>query len=212
MKLKVCGLNNTKNIKSVVSLRPDFAGFVFYRSSRRYFLKNNLSTGAFKGIPETVKKVGVFVDAPFEEIMKAYHTYQLDYIQLHGNESAAYCARLLENNLSLIKAFSVSEASTFKELEAYEPFCKYFLFDTKGKLPGGNGIKFSWHLLKSYSLEVPFFLSGGIGPDDIDAIQSFHHEKLYGIDINSRFEIEPGIKNVQKIENFKKQLNKINYE
>src|SRR6056297_819767 len=212
MKLKVCGLNNQENIKSVVSLRPDFAGFIFYHPSKRYFFKNNLSIGFFKRIPEMVKKVGVFVDAPFDEVMETFYTYQLDYIQLHGNETPAYCARLLVNNISLIKAFSVNEAFNFKELEAYEPYCQYFLFDTKGKLPGGNGIKFSWHLLEKYSLEVPFFLSGGIGTDDIDAIQSFYHKKLYGIDINSRFEIEPGIKNVVKVKNFKKQLNKLNYE
>ena len=199
MKLKVCGLNNLENIKTVASLTPDFAGFIFYRPSKRYIFRNNFSSDAFKEIPETVKKVGVFVNASFEEITWAFNQYKLDYIQLHGNEDKGFCEQLFLKNIPLIKAFQIADDFNFKALDGYEPFCQYFLFDTKGKLPGGNGIKFSWDLLKNYSLEVPFFLSGGIGPDDIDAIEYFHHEKLYGVDINSGFEIEPGIKNMKQI-------------
>jgi len=212
MKLKVCGLNNLENIESVVSVEPDFAGFIFYRPSKRYIFRNSLSSDVFKEIPETVKKVGVFVNASFEEITRDFNNYKLDYIQLHGKENKDFCGKLFLKNIPLIKAFQITDDFNFKVLEEYEPFCQYFLFDAKGKLPGGNGIKFSWDLLSRYSLQIPFFLSGGLGPDDIDAIQFFHHEKLYGVDINSGFEIEPGIKNIKQIEIFKKQLNKINYE
>lgn len=206
MKLKVCGLNNKENIETIVSVKPDFVGFIFYGPSKRYVFRNKLTADFLKEIPETVKKVGVFVDASFQEITETFNKYKLDYIQLHGNEDKAFCEQLFLKNIPLIKAFQVNDTFNFKELEAYQPFCDFFLFDAKGKLPGGNGIKFSWELLKNYSLQVPFFLSGGIRPDDVELIQSFHHEKLYGVDINSGFEQEPGIKNVNQIEIFKKTI------
>ncbi|MEA2107724.1 MAG: phosphoribosylanthranilate isomerase [Bacteroidota bacterium] len=212
MKLKVCGLNNKKNIEAVVSLKPDFVGFIFYSQSKRYILKNNLTSVFFDKIPKTVKKVGVFVDASFQKITETFDKYKLDYIQLHGNEDKSFCERLFLKNIPLIKAFAISDTFNFSKLKFYVPYCDFFLFDARGKFPGGNGIKFSWELLKSYSLELPFFISGGISPDDIGNIESFDHEKLYGVDINSRFEIEPGIKNVNQIEKFYKQLNKKSYE
>ncbi|MFO7827091.1 MAG: phosphoribosylanthranilate isomerase [Bacteroidales bacterium] len=212
MKLKVCGLNNANNIKEITKFNPDFVGFIFYPGSKRFILDHCLNPEMIKEIPPNIKKVGVFVDASIDEIIKFYYDFDLDYVQLHGNETPAFCAKLFLKQIPVIKTFRLDKDFDFEQLEAYLPFCNYFLFDTKGKLPGGNGVKFSWPVLKSYTLRLPFFLSGGIGPDDINDIQSFNHEMLYAIDVNSKFELSPGIKDIKKVQNFKNQLNQLSYE
>lgn len=212
MKLKVCGLNNTKNIEEITSLNPDFVGFIFYPGSKRFIFNNDTNTEAIKNIPPKIKKVGVFVDSSVDDIIKLFYDFNLDYIQLHGNESSGFCAKLFLKHIPIIKAFRLYNEFDFSKLEAYLPFCNYFLFDTKGKLPGGNGIKFSWSLLKNYSYRLPFFLSGGISPDDIDDIKSFRHEMLYAVDVNSKFELSAGIKDIKKVKIFNQQLKQLSYE
>lgn len=201
MKLKVCGLNNPQNIEDIVKLEPDYIGFIFYPESKR-FVSNYILPEFLSQIPTKIKKIGVFVNEQISELKKVYNEYKLDYAQLHGEEDSSYCAKLYLENIPVIKAFSLDESFDFKSLNAYEPFCSYFLFDTKGLLPGGNGIKFNWDILHSYELRIPFFLSGGIGENETKEIQELSFEMLDGIDVNSKFEITPGLKDVQKLKRF----------
>jgi phosphoribosylanthranilate isomerase len=214
MKLKVCGLNNPENIKEILKLKPEFIGFIFYKESKR-FIADNLSETFIKKIPRTIKKVGVFVDESFENIIEIYNRYNLDFVQLHGNEDSILCARLFLKGIPLIVAFQIDSGFDFRILDSYSPFCSYFLFDTKASLPGGNGIKFNWNLLNNYDLIVPFFLSGGIAPTDIELIAQLNHEMLYAVDINSKFEVKPGVKDVEIIKSFRnnlKSVNQLDYE
>ena len=209
MKLKVCGLNNPQNVEDIISLGPDYIGFIFYPGSKRY-VSNYISPEFLSKIPSRIKKVGVFVDEEINEVERIFRTYKLDYVQLHGNESPKYCIRLFLINVPVIKVFSFDDTFEFKKLDTYASFCSYFLFDSKGIKPGGNGKKFNWSLIEDYDLNVPFFLSGGIGPNDADIIKDLPNEMLYAVDINSLFESEPGIKNVQNIEKFIRSIKPIN--
>jgi len=205
VKLKICGMKYPENIQEIALLKPNYLGFIFWdKSSRKFDLKE------LPKLDTNIKKVGVFVDATLEEVQNKIEIFQLDVIQLHGNESAEFCLELRKENIKIIKAFSVDNAFNFNSLKAYENAVDYFLFDTKGNLPGGNGTTFDWKILENYNLQKPFFLSGGIGLTEIDKIQEFlnsHLEKYcYAIDINSRFEIEPGLKNVTDLEKFKNIL------
>jgi phosphoribosylanthranilate isomerase len=146
--------------------------------------------------------VGVFVDETPEKVLEIYRNWKLDGIQLHGHETPEYCRQIQHSGITVFKAFSVDESFDFATLEAYSEGCDYFLFDTKGQLPGGTGQKFNWQLLKSYKGLVPFFLSGGIGPDDLEVIRNFEHPRWRGLDINSGFEIEPALKDIKKVKSF----------
>lgn len=205
MKLKVCGLNNPENIKEVCSLNPDYIGFIFYDKSER-FVKNNISYQDISSISSNIKKVGVFVNENIDVVMLLARQYNLDYVQLHGNESSSYCGRLFLKQFSVIKSFAVDSNFDFRSLDEYSPFCSFFLFDTKGDKYGGNGMKFNWKLLESYYLRVPLFLSGGITPSDAELIKKIDSNMIYAIDINSKFEISPGIKDVDSIQQFKNDL------
>ena len=205
MKLKVCGLNNPGNILEINALNPDFIGFIFYKKSKRY-IADILDDGMLTKIPESVKKVGVFVNSPMDEVIESFHRYKLDYVQLHGDEGQEFCARLFLRQMPVIKVFKLDTWFNFRQLEAYIPFCSFFLFDKAGELPGGNGKKFSWDILKGYNYKLPFFLSGGIGPDDIEQILEVDNEMLYAIDINSKFELAPGMKDVKKVNMFMNKL------
>jgi len=200
MKLKICGMKYPENIQEVSQVTPDYFGFIFWEKSSRYF------NGALPEIPKSIKKVGVFVEASLDYILSKIKKYGLDCVQLHGNESPAFCKNLQKENVQIIKVFSISEDFDFEELQLYENVCDYFLFDTKGKLPGGNGTAFNWNILKKYTSKKPFFLSGGIGIEEIDLIQKMKLP-IYAIDINSKFEIEPGLKNKDLIQHFKNILN-----
>lgn len=201
LKWKVCGMTVPENIEQVLALRPDFLGFIFYPKSPRYMA--HLLTPAFvKGL-QGVQKVGVFVNAPLDEMWHAVESYGLDLVQLHGQETPATCRELREYGVGVIKAFSVgADGLDFGALKAYEAQVDYFLFDTRGKHPGGNGVPFSWELLEAYLLEKPFFLSGGIGNESIEALRAFRHPQWLGVDINSRFEDAPGLKNKAALEAF----------
>lgn len=189
MKLKICGMKNPKNITEVAELHPDYMGFIFYGKSARNF------EGEMPKISGTISKVGVFVNSDLNEILGKIRKYNLQLVQLHGNESAEYCALLKCLNVKVIKVFSVDETFDFDIIKPYENVCDYFLFDTKGENPGGNGKTFNWRLLEKYTSEKPIILSGGIGLEEISQIKKMTLS-IYAIDINSKFEIVPGVKNL----------------
>ena len=223
MKLKVCGMKY--NPIEVAELQPDYLGFIFYNKSARHF------TGNIPELPASIKKVGVFVNVEIDKILEKIEKYELDAVQLHGNETPEYCKELKchyeeqsdkvtslnrlprtarNDKLEIIKVFSIKDEFNFDVLKPYEEFCDYFLFDTKGKLPGGNGYSFDWNVLQNYPSTKPFFLSGGIGFEELEKLQEFLSSKAakycYAIDVNSRFEIEPGLKELEKLKEFKNNL------
>ena len=151
-------------------------------------------------LPIYCKRVGVFVDEDIEQVKRIADEYQLDLIQLHGHERPDYIRQL--NGRKVIKAFNIATAADFALTEAYEGVADTFLFDTKGKSVGGNGEKFDWSVLSEYRGETPFLLSGGIGPDDAERVNGFHHDKCIGIDLNSRFETAPGYKDIMSLKRF----------
>jgi len=192
-----------ENIKSVAALEPDYLGFIFYDKSKRNF------EGQIPEITKDIKKVGVFVNASESFINAIVEEHGLDAVQLHGDESNTYCLKIREDNrpgLEIVKAFSMSKEFDFKILEDYITACDYFLFDTKGKERGGNGTLFDWKLLKDYKLDKPFFLSGGIGPNEADQVAEFLKTPMatycYALDVNSKFETEPGMKKVLELKKF----------
>ncbi|MAB48082.1 MAG: N-(5'-phosphoribosyl)anthranilate isomerase [Flavobacteriaceae bacterium] len=211
MKLKICGMKY--NTSEVAALQPEYLGFIFYDKSPRNF------EGVIPDLPKTIKKVGVFVDEAIDKILQKIEKYDLDTVQLHGNESPDYCKELRKycyaeldsaSQYEIIKAFSIKDEFDFSQLQPYEDVVDYFLFDTKGKLPGGNGYTFNWDVLKEYPSTKPYFLSGGIGLEEIDNVLSFLQKQeskyCFAIDINSKFEIKPGLKTVEKLERFKSSL------
>ncbi len=200
LKIKVCGMRDPENISGVAEALPDFLGFIFYPKSAR-FVGEDVSLEQLKVIPETIQKVGVFVNELPEKVIEICRKLNLQVAQLHGSESPEYCQQIKASGITVFKAFSVDDSFYFKQLSGYTDVCDYFLFDTKGQLPGGTGQKFNWALLKNYTGSVPFFLSGGIGPDDLEAIRNFEHPRWRGIDINSGFETAPALKDVEKVRN-----------
>ena len=204
MKLKVCGMKYQDNINAVATLQPDYMGFIFYEKSSRFF-ENDVPK-----VPNTIKKVGVFVDASINYISEKINAFNLQAVQLHGNETPELCKNLKLKEVEIIKVFSIKDNFDFSVLKAYEDFCDYFLFDTKGSLPGGNGFTFNWETLKDYPSTKPFILSGGIGLQEIKRIKAFKNTQVfkycYAIDINSKFEIKAGLKNIRDIQKFKNEL------
>ena len=209
LKIKVCGMRDPENILGVVAALPDYLGFIFYPRSKRFVGFEPLPE-VLDAVPESVKKVGVFVDETPEKVLEIYLNWKLNVVQLHGHETPQYCRQIHNSGITVFKAFSVDKSFGFDSLKAYSSVCDYFLFDTKGHLPGGTGQKFNWQLLENYSGNVPFFLSGGIGPADLEAVISFRHPQLFGIDINSGFEISPGIKDEEKVIQFIKAIKRSN--
>ena len=198
--IKICGMKHPDNILEVAMLLPDYMGFIFWEKSARYF------DGVIQELPKSIKKVGVFVNETIEVILaKAIH-YKLQAIQLHGSESAEFCLNLKlefknieEVEIKIIKVFSIIDTFDFEALKPFEAICDYFLFDTKGKLPGGNGTTFDWKVLANYPSTKPFFLSGGIGIDELEDVNELLKTSLpiHAIDVNSKFEMEAGLKNIQ---------------
>ncbi len=193
-----------ENIIEVASLQPDYLGFIFHEQSLRNF------EDTIPKISGTINKVGVFVDEKVEFISRQKEKYQLSVIQLHGHESPEMCRLLKSTNAKVIKVFSIKDEFDFSILTPFEEVCDYFLFDTKGKLPGGNGYTFDWDVLKNYPSTKPFFLSGGIGLNQIEKLKEFQKSEAskycYAIDVNSKFEIEPGLKNIEDLKEFKNGL------
>ena len=215
LKLKVCGMKFRENIEQVVALKPDYLGLIFYKKSPR-FVEDRIDS-----FEPSLKKTGVFVDASEEFIFEKIRKYDLSVVQLHGNEPPEFCRNLIDRfsaeqrDIELIKVFSIKEEFDFQILEPYEEFVDLFLFDTKGKNKGGNGILFNWELLQDYPSSIPFFLSGGISSGETTAIKELYRtfqkrgkEKLfYGVDVNSKFETSPGMKDIEKLRSFREKLN-----
>lgn len=208
MKIKVCGMRDPENLSGLIALKPDFVGFIFYNKSKR-----NVEEFPQIKFPKNVKKVGVFVNENVQEVLKKVKAFELDCVQLHGNETPEYISQIRTTELfskpykiEIIKAFSVDENFDFKKIKAFENICDFFLFDTKGENYGGNGIKFNWEILQKYKGNTPFLLSGGISKQDAEEIKSIHHKSFEGVDVNSGFEIEPGMKNINDIKEFKYKL------
>lgn len=212
MKLKVCGMRESENLQNLIALEPDFIGFIFYNKSIRF-----VNDFPQVEIPLYIKKVGVFVNESAEIILDTVKKYNLDFVQLHGNETQEFCSKLTKNQevnsnflesfqLGVIKAFSVDENFDFSITQEFEKSCDYFIFDTKGANYGGNGIKFNWEILKKYEGNTPFLLSGGISKKDSVEINKMKHKSFAGIDINSGFELKPGLKNIEDIIEFKQNL------
>ncbi len=191
-------MRDAENIREVEALGIDMMGFIFWPKSSRYVSERPAY------LPTGCKRVGVFVDEHVEQVQRIADAYGLDVIQLHGNESPEYVQRL--QGRSLIKAFNIASPEDIRQTKAYEGIVDYFLFDTKGKSVGGNGEKFDWSLLHAYDGDTPFLLSGGIGPHDAEFVTAFRHPRCMGIDLNSRFEISPALKDVNKLKGFIKQI------
>jgi len=206
MLIKVCGMKDAANIALLSELKPDFMGFIFYKKSPRYAF-NSLSPLVVKNLPKSIIKTGVFVNAPEQEILDIASTYQLDAIQLHGQEPASMAGSLKTRGFKVLKAFHLRNTGDLNNLINYEDVCDYFLFDTPSTSHGGTGKKFNWQLLENYQGTTPYFISGGIGPEDAQTIKNLSMSMLAGIDINSRFENKPGLKNVDTIKDFLKKLN-----
>ena len=203
MKIKVCGMLKNQNVEKLVKLKPDYVGFIFYINSPRFAGKNT------PALPDGIKKTGVFVNSQVEFIKKTIKKHSLQSVQLHGDETPDFCRLIKSLGVEVIKAINIIDNYDFKKLLPYQKFCNYFLFDTKGKLPGGNGYAFDWEILKDYTLNTPFFLSGGIGPEHVSKIKKLLKTNLpiYAIDINSKFETKPGFKKIEIIVDFKNKIN-----
>ena len=200
MLVKVCGMREPDNVKQVAQLGIDMMGFIFYPKSPRYASHVVARSDADRNIC----RVGVFVNDSIPNMLDKIHSFSLNAVQMHGSESRLLCEQLREakGDMKIIKAISVSTAGDIQKYKEYVGAVDYFLFDTKCKTVGGSGQQFDWQVLDEYDGDVPFLLSGGIGPEDASRILSFHHPRFVGIDLNSRFETEPGLKNVEKLKEF----------
>lgn len=230
LKIKVCGMRDPENIKAVSKLDIDLMGFIFYPKSPRFVqmisslagiipdyseerLKRQMGKAVESDKPHTIKRVGVFVDEMPQTIVTRVYNYQLDYVQLHGNESPVMIDNLkrtlipdIAPDIKIIKVLSIAKAGDVERYKDYEGKVDLFLFDTKCPAYGGSGNQFDWSVLDAYDGNTPFLLSGGIGPDDVDRIRQFNHPRCIGIDVNSKFETEPGMKDVDKLKTFVEAL------
>lgn len=209
MKLKVCGMKQENNILDVAELEPSYMGFIFYEKSPRNFKE------VIPELPEGIKKIGVFVNSSIDFIVSKIEEHKLQGVQLHGSESPEMCEQLQAHDVLVIKVFSMKNQFDFKVLEPYEDVCDYYLFDTKGKEPGGNGYAFNWNLLKKYKSPKSYFLSGGIGSEDMESLLLFlkrpESRQCCTLDVNSKFESAPAFKDITKLKDFKAQLAKHGY-
>ena len=205
MNIKVCGITQFKQLQQLEALNIDFAGLIFYKDSPRY-MGNKITGKQIKDADFDIKKVGVFVDPGYSELLDAIDEYGLDIVQLHGNETPEMCEEL-SAEVEVIKAFRIpgDKAIDIDEMVAdYDAVCDYYLFDTAGLKEsfGGTGQQFDWGILKKAKIEKPFFLSGGIGPDDATKVKAFTHPDFFAVDVNSRFELSPGLKDMAAILKF----------
>jgi len=204
---KVCGMKEKDNIQQVLDLAPDFMGFIFYKKSPRYV--GDQWPGPGLQFPASTKKVGVFVNESLAKLDELTDRFQLDYIQLHGDETPEYCRVLSMEKRPIIKAVSINTQENLDLIEEYKPWVKYFLFDTPSEKYGGTGRVFDWSSLNDYDNEVPIFLSGGISGDNIHKVKNLTGLNLAAIDVNSRFEIAPGLKDVSMLAQLKKQISEL---
>lgn len=205
MKIKVCGMRQGQNIKALGKLKPDYMGLIFYPKSSR-FVNNDKAVSILKAIPAKTEKVGVFVNEHLLQIIETCNLFNIRTIQLHGDENPKYCEDLKSLGFTIIKAFGISEHFNFEILEKYKACSDFFLFDTQSKNYGGTGIKFDWTVLQKYDNDKPIFLSGGIGPEDTESVLSIKDLNLHALDLNSKFELEPGIKDITRLEIFLQKI------
>ncbi len=203
-KLKICGMKYATNIAAVAELQPDYLGFIFYSKSPRFI--SEVSAELIKYVPSSIKTVGVFVDEDIDVVKQYAIKYNLKAIQLHGKESSAYCSEMKQMGVEVVKAFGIYAGFDFSKLSDYENVVDYFLFDTQTPVHGGSGKVFDWELLKNYKLKKPYFLSGGIELAHASTLKKIDDPRFYAVDVNSKFETEPGIKDVQKLKEFINEL------
>jgi phosphoribosylanthranilate isomerase len=197
MKIKVCGLKFMGNVEAVAALNPDFMGFIFYNRSPRFI--DEVPGETLKNLPSSIIKTAVFVNETADTINTLIDQYHFNAIQLHGNESPDFC-NSFRDKVNVIKAFGVNEGFDFDQLIDYTDKVDLFLFDTKTEVHGGSGKTFNWSVLDQYKLNIPFFLSGGLSLDNLEEIKSIRHPQFYGVDLNSKFEVSPGNKNIGQLE------------
>lgn len=210
MRAKVCGLNSIQQMMQLDEMGVEFAGFIFYPKSPRYVLKTCSKLELKKAKGATINKVGVFVNEEPDQLLALVDECGLYLAQLHGDETPRYCEKIADY-ISVIKAFRLrDDDDVLWKIKDYQDIVDMFLFDTAGAEYGGTGKRFNWDILFSLNINKPFFLSGGIGPDDLEALQSFKSDPvakdLFAIDVNSKFEISPGVKNMELVQPFIKQL------
>jgi phosphoribosylanthranilate isomerase len=206
IQMKVCGMKYPDNIEALLALEPDYMGLIFWEPSTRF---------AALPLPKlewkNTRKVGVFVDASLDEIHSKIEEYELEVVQLHGQESPDFVFQVNNIGVKVIKSFNIDNEFNFKTLENFKTQCDYFLFDSKSTLPGGSGTSFNWEVLKNYDMEKPYFLSGGLDLDKIESLQDFLQSPAgrycHAVDVNSRFELAPGLKDISKIKLFQEKLN-----
>jgi len=203
MKIKICGLRSPRNLEQVCALKPDLVGFIFYPGSKR-FVGSSPDPALFLIPGPDIQKVGVFVNEPLPSLVRSFGIHRLQMVQLHGDESPEYCLKLSQEGIPAIKALDVKTPRDL--IEEYKEQVAYFLFDTPGPERGGTGKKFDWSLLKNLPSSIPFLLGGGIGPEDAGALLALEYEGFLGADVNSRFELSPGEKDVEKLKGFMKKI------
>jgi phosphoribosylanthranilate isomerase len=202
-RLKICGMRVPSNIAEAIALKPAYMGFLMYLGSKRFIA--DLDASVISAVPESIKTTGVFVNEELEVVKNAIDLYHFKAVQLHGNESPDYCMAL-KGSAEVIKAFGIDETFNFSMLEAYTDVVDYFLFDTQTPEHGGSGKAFNWRLLERYTLQKSYFLSGGIGLANVAELLEISDDRFYAIDVNSRFEQIPGLKDIAQLTQFKKIL------
>ena len=197
--IKVCGMREQANILALAQLQPDYMGFIFYKKSNRYFLASE-TPADLSLLPKTIQKVGVFVDENPEIILELAKKHNLDILQLHGQESPQICAKLKSHGFRIWKALSIEDHIPQEIIAAYSGSVNCFLLDTKTPAHGGSGLQFDWSILKTYTSSIPFMLAGGIGPDNFEEAKKYLKGlPALGLDLNSKFETEPGLKNIESL-------------
>lgn len=196
MKIKVCGLKYPDNIYAVTDMAPDYVGFIYYGRSPRFV--DAIAADTLSKVSASIVKTAVFVDETEAEVDRLINELGFNAIQLHGNETPDF-AEAFKGKVQVIKAFGVNEDFDFEQLNDYADKVDYFLFDTKTDAHGGSGKTFNWNILNNYKLSVPFFLSGGLSLDNLEQIAKITHPQFYGVDLNSKFEITPGLKDIEKL-------------
>ena len=207
MKIKVCGMRNPENIFALAELKPDYLGLIFYTLSKRFV--SDLDINVLNSLAQSIRLTGVFVDENLNNVVEKAQKYNLSAIQLHGSETVEYCRELRSEllrvsalkKIEIWKAFGINSSFDFDVLNHFQDVVDYFLFDTKTEAHGGSGLSFDWRVLSEYKLEKPFFLSGGISPENIQEVFNLNHKQLFGVDLNSKFELEPGLKDIESLKN-----------
>lgn len=197
LKIKVCGMRETENIRQLEKLHPDYIGFIFYPASKRF--AGAIDADIVSAISGKIKKTGVFVNASAVEIKEKISAYNLNAVQLHGNESASFCFQIKQAGVEVIKAFGINYDFDFDNLNPYADAVDFFLFDTKTSIYGGSGKVFNWHILKRYALNKPYFLSGGLSLKNLQEVKNIDDCRLYALDLNSCFETAPGLKDLNML-------------